>query len=198
MALGDTKNVLVGVPDSVGGLWVADIVSDAGTTVTPDADLETLGFKAVGFIGEDGVTETSERDTEKIKAWGGDTIRVVQNEHTQTFSFQLSEAANVDVLKLVYGDENVTETDGTIKVEQNAKVLGHKTWVMKVLDGDNVVTKVIPDAQITETSDITWVHSDIVRFEVTLECFPDEDGNKVYSYITLGAGSGEDDDPETP
>lgn len=197
MALGNTSKVLVGIPDSVGGLWVhQDGVIAASELPTADTKLAEAGFVNVGFISEDGVTETSERDTDKIKAWGGDTIRVVQNEHTQTFSMTLSEAANVDVLRLVYGEENVEKAGDKITIKQNAKILPHLTWVMEVLDGENKVRKVIADAQITETSDITWVHSDVVKFEITIECFPDDEGNKVYTYITLAAASGEGDTTE--
>jgi hypothetical protein len=208
MARGTTANVLAGIPDSVGGLWVYPTgLLTADALPTADTDLATAGLVSVGFIGEDGVTETAERDTEKKKAWGGDTIRVLQNEYNQTFSFVLAEAANAEVLKLVYGPDNVTvAADGSITVIQNSKTLPHRTWVMEILDDDGKkVRKVIPDGQISEISDITWVHSDIVQYEVTMETFIDAAGNNVYTHITpvaaaggTGGGDDGDDSGETP
>lgn len=210
MARGTTANVLAGIPDSVGGLWVyPDGLLAKDKIPGRDTDLTTAGLISVGFIGEDGVTETAERDTEKKKAWGGDTIRVLQNEFNQGFQFVLAEAANIEVLKLVYGDANVTkDTDGNITVVQNSKTLPHRTWVMEILDDDGKkVRKVIPDGQITELSDITWVHSDIVQFEVTMDTFIDAEGNNVYTYVTPvgsgadngnGNGDGGDEPGETP
>ena len=57
MALGNTANVLAGIPDSSGGLWVADKITDTESYPTASTVLTTGGFKPVGFISEDGVTE---------------------------------------------------------------------------------------------------------------------------------------------
>lgn len=194
MALGNTANVLAGIPDSSGGLWVADKVVDSADYPEATTELATAGFKAVGFISEDGVTESQERDVEKVKAWGGDTIRVLQNEHTKTFAFTFAEMGNVDVLKLVYGDENVTQgADGAIDILHNSKTLPHKSFVIEVLDGNKKIRKFIPDGQIIETGELQLVHSGIMAMEVTIEAFPDSAGNKVYEYQTaLGA------DPVSP
>ena len=105
MALGNTQDVLVGIPDSSGGLWVADLIEDTALLPGADTDLEAAGFVPAGFIGEDGVTEANDRDTDKIKAWGGDTVRVIQNYHTITYSFTFLELGNAEVLKLIYGEE---------------------------------------------------------------------------------------------
>ena len=194
MALGNTANVLAGIPDSSGGLWVADKVVESAAYPEAATELATAGFKAVGFISEDGVTESQERDVEKVKAWGGDTIRVLQNEHTKTFAFTFAEMGNIDVLKLVYGDENVIEgADGAIEILHNSKTLPHKWFVIEVLDGNKKIRKFIPDGQIIETGELQLVHSGIMSMEVTIEAFPDLAGNKVYEYQTvLGA------DPVSP
>ena len=198
MALGNTANVLAGIPDSSGGLWVADKVVESADYPEAATELAAAGFKAVGFISEDGVTESQERDVEKVKAWGGDTIRVLQNEHTKTFAFTFAEMGNIDVLKLVYGDENVIEgADGAIDILHNSKTLPHKSFVIEVLDGNKKIRKFIPDGQIIETGELQLVHSGIMSMEVTIEAFPDADGNKVYeshSAVTAGGQT----DPENP
>ena len=190
MALGNTKNVLAGIPDSTGGLWVADLITDPSNYPKKNTDLSASGFTSVGFITEDGVTEANERGTEKIKAWGGDTIRVLQNEHTQTFTFSFAELGNPDVLKLIYGDDNVTVgSDGSVEVKQNSKVLPHKSFCIEVLDGNQKIRKFIPDGQITETGELQMTHSAIMASEVTMEAFVDSLGNKVYTTQTTVGGA---------
>lgn len=185
MALGNTKNVLAGIPDSAGGLWVKDLIKDQKDYPKQDTVLKDAGWTHVGFISEDGVTEANERDTEKVKAWGGDTIRVLQNEHTQTFTFTFSELGNPEVLKLIYGDENVTVgSDGKVEIKQNSKVLPHKSFCIEVLDGTKKIRKFIPDGQITETGELQMTHSAVMSVEATLEAFVDELGNKVYTTMT--------------
>ena len=151
MALGNTQDVLVGIPDSSGGLWVADLIEDTALLPGADTDLEVAGFVPAGFIGEDGVTEANDRDTDKIKAWGGDTVRVIQNDHTITYSFTFLELGNAEVLKLIYGEENVEVSDDQIQVKKNSQVLPHKTWVIEVFDkgADRKIRLVVPDGQIT-------------------------------------------------
>lgn len=197
MALGTTKNVLAGIPDVAGGLWVKDLIEDPAQYPKAGADLKADGWTHVGFISEDGVTEANERDTEKVKAWGGDTVRVLQNDHTQTFAFSFFELGNPEVLKLIYGDENVTVgSDGKVEVKQNSKVLPHKSFMIQVLDGNTKIDKFIPDGQITETGELQMTHSAVMSVEVTMEAFVDKQGNKVYttqSQVTPTAGSGEED-----
>ena len=184
MALGNTQDVLVGIPDSSGGLWVGDLIEDTALLPGADDDLEAAGFVPAGFIGEDGVTEANDRDVDKIKAWGGDTVRVIQNDHTITYSFTFLELGNAEVLKLIYGEENVEVTDDQIVVKKNSQVLPHKTWVIEVFDkgADRKIRLVVPDGPITETGERKFTHSDVISMEVTIEAFVDADGNKGYEY----------------
>lgn len=199
MALGNTNNIVAGVPDVSGGLWVSDVIVDSADYPTGSSNLYTDGFKPVGFVSEEGVTETNERSSEKKRAWGGDVVRVLQTEHNQNFSFTLIESGNPDVLKLVYGDENVVvEEDGSLTILQNSSVLPHKSFVIEMLDGDTRIRKFIPDGQVTETGEITWVHSDIAQHAITLEAFVDVDGQKVYTHYVKDAGAAVNVPPVTP
>ena len=201
MALGDNKNVLVGIPDVSGGLWVSDLVSETSALPKADTELATAGFTAVGFISEDGITEANERDTDKVKAWGGDTVRILQNEHTITYSFTFLEMGNPEVLKLLFGEDNIETSGDTTTIKKNAKVLEHKTFVIEVLDGDKKIRLVVPDGQITETGERQFSHNAVLQVEVTIEAFSDADGNKGYEYhtqVTSGGDNGGETDPENP
>ena len=201
MALGDNKNLLVGIPDVSGGLWVSDLVSETSALPKADTELTTAGFTAVGFISEDGITEANERDTDKVKAWGGDTVRILQNEHTITYSFTFLEMGNPEVLKLLFGEDNIETSGDTTTIKKNAKVLEHKTFVIEVLDGDKKIRLVVPDGQITETGERQFSHNAVLQVEVTIEAFSDSDGNKGYEYhteVTSGGDNGGETDPENP
>ena len=201
MALGDNKNVLVGIPDVSGGLWVSDLVSETSALPKADTELTTAGFTAVGFISEDGITEANERDTDKVKAWGGDTVRILQNEHTITYSFTFLEMGNPEVLKLLFGEDNIETSGDTTTIKKNAKVLEHKTFVIEVLDGDKKIRLVVPDGQITETGERQFSHNAVLQVEVTIEAFSDVDGNKGYEYhteVTSDGDNGGETDPENP
>jgi hypothetical protein len=184
-------NVVAGKPLATGGVLIG------ATTATGPADATTTptGFTASGYVGEDGVTESNERSTDRIRAWGGDTVKVVQTEHNVTYAFTFLETLNTDVLKAVYGDDNVTPTAATSTVGKlhtvlvNAATLPHKSFVFEVKDGDAKIRIYIPDGQITEVGEITYSDSEVVGYQVTIEAFADASGNKAYKYMNDGKPS---------
>lgn len=186
-------NVAAGKPLASGGIWLAP----AGTT--PPADVAAAldaAYKSAGYIGEDGVTEGGERSTTKIKAWGGDVVKVVQDEHSLTYTFRFIEAMNADVLRAVYGAANVettpaTASAGTIhEVKVTGESLPHLAIVFEIKDGDNRIRISAPDVQITEVGEITYSDGDVIGYEVTIECFADANGVKATKWLDNGVFSG--------
>lgn len=186
-------NVASGKPLASGGIWLAPIGSTAPANVSTALN---AAYKSAGYIGEDGVTEGGERSTSKIKAWGGDVVKVVQDEHSLTYTFRFIEAMNGDVLKAVYGDANVTTTaatasTGTIhEVKVTGESLPHFQIVFEIKDGDNRIRISAEDVQITEVGEITYSDGDVIGYEVTIECFADGEGVKATKWLDNGVFSG--------
>ena len=160
------------------------------TTLPTDAttDLAT-DFVKLGYVSEDGLTNGLDQDVENIKAWGGDTILTVRTSRTETFKFTLVQALDVDVLKEVYGQDNVTGDLTTgITVKHNGKELPRRAFVIDMLMTGNAVKRiVVPFGQVTEVGDVTYVDGSAVGYETTVTCFPDAQGNTVYEYIKKAA-----------
>jgi hypothetical protein len=181
-------NVLAGVPLATGGILIGALTAAAPTTA-----IATLtGFTAAGYIGDSGVVETNERSTDKIRAWGGDTVKVVQTEHNVSYKFTFLETLNADVLKAVYGEANVTTTAATVstgtlqKVLINGQTLPHKSYIFEVKDGAAKIRIYVPDGQITEVGDVTYSDGEVIGYEVTVECFPDSNGSKAIKFMDDG------------
>lgn len=182
-------NVAAGKPLATGGIWLGALGTTAPTDVSTALN---AAYKAAGYIGEDGVTEGGERSTSKIKAWGGDVVKIVQDEHSLTYSFKFIEAMNGDVLKAVYGADNVTTTaatssTGTIhQVKMKGDILPHFAIVFEIKDGDNRIRISAPDVQITEVGEVTYADGDVIGYEVTIECFADSEGVKATKWLDNG------------
>lgn len=180
--MSETSNVTAAKPKVGGGIYSAPL----GTAVPTDATTAlNVAFKNLGYVSEDGVTNSDERSTDDIKAWGGDTVNTVQTEKKDTFKYTLIEALNVDVLKEVYGDSNVSGTLETgITIKSNSKQLAPHSIVIETVLTDNALKRIVlPNAKVTEVGEITYGDSDNVGYETTVTCYPDSDGNTHYEYI---------------
>lgn len=175
-------NVSASKPKIGGAIYRAPI----GTTL-PITATETLdsGFISLGYCSDEGITNSNAPTTEDVKAFGGVKVLNVLTEKPDTFAFALIEALNVNVLKAVYGDENVTGTLETgIKVEATMEDYESASWVIElVLRGGVLKRIVVPDAKLSELADIQYADNAAIGYGITLAAYPDANERTHYEYI---------------
>lgn len=178
------SNVTAGKPKISGGIYVAPI----GTALPTDATTAlNTSFVCLGYVGEDGVTNNSTMTSNTVKAWGGDTVLTTQSDVEDTFEFTLLEGLNPNVLKAVFGDDNVSGSlaEG-LKVVCNAQELDDKEWVVEMICRNNTLKRiVIPNGRVTNKEPINYTDNDVSGFGVTVTAFPDatESHATHYEYI---------------
>lgn len=182
--MSDAKNVSYGKPKVGGAVFSAPI----GTALPVDAKTAlAVDFKSLGYISEDGLANENSPESESVKAWGGDTVLVTQTGKTDSFVYTLIEATNIDVLKEVYGEANVTGTLATmagVTIKANSTELEeHVIIVDMILKGGLLKRIVIPAGKVSEIGEIVYADENAIGYETTIVAVPDTDGNTHYEYI---------------
>ncbi len=180
--MNDAKNVSAGKPKITGAIHVAPL--GAPLPITPTEELDA-SFKDLGYCSDNGLTNSTNLETNNIKAWGGDTVLVIQSSKEDTYQFTLIEVKNVEVLKFVYGQANVSgDLDTGITIKANNMDVDQVSIVIDtILSGNTLKRIVIPTASISEIGDIVYNDTDPIGYETTVNCIPDGDGNTHYEYI---------------
>ena len=182
-------NVTAAGPKITGAVFVAP----AGTAVPTDATT-ALGaaFKELGYVSDAGVSNDTTPSVATVKAWGGDPVLELSEEQADTYKTTLIEILNLEVLKLVYGSENVSGTLATgISINvKNRPVLEENVIVIDmILRNGALMRHVLPAAVVTAVGTKNYVHNGAVGFETTLTCHNDSSGNSHYEYISGATGA---------
>lgn len=187
----DATKVSAGKPVVTGAISFAPV----GTTLPTDASTALdAAFKQIGYASDDGVTNSLNKEVTKIKAWGGDTVLVLNNSMDDQFKFKMLQTIDEAALKAVYGEDNVTITPAAggqpeqIAINVNNAQQSPKSWVIDmILNGGALKRIVIPTATIESVGDIVYKDDEAIGYDVTLAAGADTAGNTHYEYITGAA-----------
>lgn len=159
MAL-DAANVVVGV---TGKVYVGATSATAPTSSTSSL----TGFTELGYVSGDGVTFTTDKATNTIRAWqNNDLVRESITETTVTYSFSLLET-NEDVLEAYFGAAPV---DGKIAFNPNSTG-GRKSFVIDVVDGAKAVRHYVPAGEILSVEAQTIQNGEAMSYGVTVTAY---------------------------
>lgn len=137
MALSADK-VVVGI---TGKVYVG-----ATTTTAPTSSTAALanGFTELGYVSADGVTFTTDRSTNQIRAWqNADLVREVVTEGTVTYQFTLLETSQ-QVIETYFGG---TLVNGKLALSPTSTG-GRKSFVIDVVDGAKAIRHYVPFGEI--------------------------------------------------
>lgn len=178
----NAMNVASAKPKTTGCVLRAPL----GTTLPTDAKSALdAAFVNLGYCSDAGLVNSNSPNSNTVKAWGGDTVLSYQEDKPDTFKFKLIEALNAEVLKAVYGDNNVTGTRETgITVTANSAEQDECCWVFDLYMKGEAKRIVVPCGKVSSVGEIAYVDNGTVGYEITVTAVPDTVGNTHYEYIT--------------
>lgn len=179
----DTANVSVGKGLKGGYVFSAPV----GTTLPQKYDTKASeldqAFVNLGYVSEDGINNAIDSDSEDYTDMNGDTIESASSTYKETFVFTLVEQKK-DTLAEEYGQKNVTDEGGQITAKHNSNPKERRCYVfLLVLKDGRRQTTVIPDGQVTEVGEKQYASTELIGREITVTCYPNDDGDCVIDYI---------------
>jgi hypothetical protein len=173
MAL-DSDNVRVAV---TGAVYVAPVGTAAPTA---SGSALNVAFVDLGYVSADGITESIDRSTTQIRAWqNGSLVREVTSDGTYSVSMTFIETQE-SVLELYYGN---SATAGKLDIDPTSTG-GRKSFVIDVVDGDDVERIYIPAGEITSLGERTLASGEAVGYEVTITAYADAGSTTVTKWFS--------------
>lgn len=174
--MNDTTNlhesyVSTGKPLSTGAIFVGPENADGTATLPTSADAKLGdGYACVGYIATDSVSRSEDVSTTSHMVWGGVEVLQSMDSYTQTYSWTCAET-NETVLKMIYGDTNVSGT-----VEEGIKVHfgpdGYdkvRVYVILVVHANGSIEKlIIPRGKLKSVDTVNYGDSNLITFPMTV------------------------------
>lgn len=154
-------------------------IAPVGTPLPYDMSPLSAMHKNLGYISPDGVTEGRDENNEEFVPWQElSPIRAEITRSIVTMQFALWESS-LTTNGFYYGfdeDDLLKAADGSIVYDQKGKPqVKRYQVVLTVVDGDKARRLILPNAQITERSEITNKSDEMIELGVTLTGYPHGD-----------------------
>ncbi|GAA2618739.1 hypothetical protein SMC26_40300 [Actinomadura fulvescens] len=165
MAL-DASKVRVAV---TGALYVAAPTATAPTNSTSPVP---SGYADAGFLNEDGLTESYDEDTNEVRAWqNGQIVRTLTSSSNATLAFTMIETKRTS-LELYHKGSTITSIAGGYQLDVKPPTPDPRRFILDVLDGTLVTRLYVPNGEVTERGEITYVNDEVISYNVTITCYP--------------------------
>jgi len=160
--------VRVGV---TGELYVAPVGTAAPTTSVSSLNASFIGM---GYVSEDGVTESYDDTVEEIVAWqNAVVVRSNTTESKATLQMTLIETKG-KTLELFHKASAVSVvSSGQWKIDVEGPQSDPRAFVLDVVDGSKTIRIYVANGEVSDRGDIVYANGEPVGYDITITCYPD-------------------------
>lgn len=167
----NTEYVTTAKPKPSGCIYRAKFGTALPTSVD---DQLNAAFKELGYVSKDGISNDSSKETAEEQEWGGVVVLNMESGKKDQWKPKLIEGLNVEVLKTVYGEDNVTgDLDTGLEIADTNDEAEQFSWVIDMIMKGNVKKRiVIPQAAVTSVAEIVYKADQSVGYGLTIAAVP--------------------------
>lgn len=185
-ATNDSTNVSLS-KFKVGGYAYA---APLGTALPTDSESALdPAFQLIGYLSEDGITNTTDTNTTEVKDANGTTVMKVISSYAESYKFMLIEFLRKAAAQLRYGDNAVTGADKKMTIKHQIPDDKPVSLVFEIVATGNVKDRiVIGSATRSEFGDRQMHSSDVLGYDMTVAANDMGDGVTSIEYIGIPKG----------
>lgn len=157
----------------------------AGTTLPTDsATALPSAYKLLGYLSEDGLTNTTDTDTTEIKDANGTTVMKVITSYAESYQFALLEVLRAEAAKMRYNSDAVTGTDKSMTIKHQMPSDEDFVLVFEIAMSGNVKDRlVIGNGTRAEFGDRQVHAGDAQVYDITVSANDMGNGVTAIEYI---------------
>lgn len=161
----------------------------SGTELPPDSSTPLAEtFKLLGYLSEDGLTNTTDTDATEIKDANGTTVMKVITSYAESYQFALLEVLRVEAAKMRYNSDAVTGTDKSMTIKHQMPSDEDFMLVFEIaMSGDVKDRLVIGNCTRAEFGDRQVHAGDAQVYDVTVSANDMGNGVTAIEYIGRAA-----------
>lgn len=183
----DATKILVASPPATGGLFLSETVLTQQKMPVDATTALDAGLINHGLVTPDGVTRTVERQTESIKAWGGDTWRIIQTDHDVKIQCSVMQWLSIESQKLVRNPANVTSAAAGITSLISSDPLIERSLVIVAQDQGNAIRWCARRVVLESVGDEKLATDSATTLDLTFRALPIDGNVKMRDYIKHAA-----------
>lgn len=193
MAL-NSKEIFVPLADQTPTTGAA-LAGDVITTIPADFDAALTaiqGFTGTGYLGEDGIALSTTLSLTDFKEMNRGTVRRGLDDFTGIVTYTELQFMNYVVLCRKFGEDNVDRTAATQQAGQKIHLsIGpdlapNQAFAWKLKDGDARAIILIPNGQVTNGIDVTFVANAMASVPTEVSAYDDGTGKNIHIYFDDG------------
>lgn len=161
----------------------------ADTTLPTDsATALPAEYKLLGYLSEDGLTNTTDTDTAEIKDANGATVMKIITSYAESYQFALLEVLRAEAAKLRYNSDAVTGNDKSMTIKHQMPSDEDFVLVFEIaMSGDVKDRLVIGNATRAEFGDRQVHAGDPQVYDITVSANDMGNGVTAIEYIGIAA-----------